>query len=94
NETLWTKDIKSGEENMAHSLGNLEYHHFKYEAHRQPLQAHVHFLGADAFSFGAGIQLKTGDTTKIRWNGLGRALINTIKVATEKEEYIGVKTIG
>ena len=28
---LWQCEIKSGEANMAHSLRNLEYHHFKYD---------------------------------------------------------------
>ena len=37
---------------MAHTLANLEHHHFKYAAHRVPGQAHVHFFGAAAFSFG------------------------------------------
>ena len=56
-QTLWSADVQTGENNMAHSLENLEYHHFKYADHRQPLQAHVHFFGTGAFSFGAGIKL-------------------------------------
>lgn len=42
--SIWDSDIKTGEKNMSHNLVNLEYHHFKYESHRLPLQAHVHFL--------------------------------------------------
>ena len=52
--TLWQKTIASGENNMAHSLANLEHHHFKFAGHRQPGSVHVHFYGADALSFGEG----------------------------------------
>ena len=54
----WSHEIRSGEAEMAHSLANLEYHHFKYAEHRMPGQAHVHFFGASAFSFGAGVSLR------------------------------------
>ncbi|SFT92405.1 hypothetical protein SAMN04489724_2868 [Algoriphagus locisalis] len=91
-EVLWTSDIKTGEINMAHSLSNLEYHHFKYPDHRQPLQAHVHFYGTGAFSFGAGIKLQTGDKMKVHWEGMGRALINPIEVAENTIELIQVKS--
>lgn len=90
---LWSADIKTGENNMAHSLENLEYHHFKYEDHRHPLQAHVHFFGTGAFSFGAGIQLQTGDEMKVQWEGMGRPLVNTIKIETGDERLIKVKTL-
>lgn len=76
---LWSTKLHSGEHHMAHSLSNLEHHHFKYPQHRVPLQAHVHFFGADAFSFGAGIQLQDGDITIIQWKGMGKALQNTIR---------------
>lgn len=92
-ELIWSCDILSGERNMAHSLENLEYHHFKYPGHRIPLQAHVHFFGADAFSFGNGVLLKDGDVTNIQWNGLGRALCNPIKISKEEEKMIEVKTL-
>jgi hypothetical protein len=78
---------------MAHSLANLEYHHFKYSDHRQPLQAHVHFFGADAFSFGSGVELKTGDEMQVYWEGMGRPLTNPIAIETKKEELIEVKSI-
>ncbi len=91
-EIVWSSNIKSGEKNMAHSLQNLEYHHFKYAGHRIPLQAHVHFFGADAFSFGSGIRLQDGDLMHIQWNGMGRALQNPIKILTEEEKLITVKS--
>jgi hypothetical protein len=91
-EMIWSANIKSGEKNMAHSLENLEYHHFKYAGHKIPLQAHVHFFGADAFSFGSGIKLQDDDLMHIQWNGMGRALQNPIKISTEEEKLITVKS--
>jgi len=90
---LWSSAIQTGESNMAHSLANLEYHHFKYADHRQPLQAHVHFFGADAFSFGAGIRLQIGDEMHVQWEGMGRPLINTIKMETGEESLIRVRSL-
>lgn len=92
-EELWSTEIQTGENNMAHSLENLEYHHFKYADHRQPLQAHVHFFGTGAFSFGAGIKLETGDQMKVYWDGMGRPLVNTIKIDKDEESMIQVKTL-
>ncbi|MBS1663930.1 MAG: GguC protein [Bacteroidetes bacterium] len=92
-ETFWSSPINTGESNMAHSLANLEYHHFKYDIHRVPLQAHVHFFGADAFSFGSQLRLENGDIMEITWEGMGRPLRNPLKVAEGKEEWIGVREI-
>jgi len=76
---LWRKEIQSGESVMSHSLENLEHHHFKFEAHRRPGDVHIHFLGADAFSFGEGVRLHDGDVMQIRFAGLGRALRNRVE---------------
>lgn len=78
--TLWEKDIRTGEANMAHSVANMEHHHFKFAGHRQPGMVHVHFLGADALSFGQGIRLQAGDVTEVSFENFGRALQNTIAV--------------
>ncbi len=88
----WEQAIKTGENNMSHSLENLEYHHFKYENHCIPGTAHIHFFGADAFSFGAQITLKHNDTMVVKWNGMGRALHNKLHhiEAEEKEIDMGV----
>jgi hypothetical protein len=94
NTQVWSQDIQTGENNMAHSLENLEYHHFKYAAHRIPLQAHVHFFGADAFSFGKGIALENGDTMHVHWKGLGRPLQNILSLTTETAALVKVKIIG
>ncbi|GAA5522191.1 hypothetical protein LQ318_10590 [Aliifodinibius salicampi] len=91
---IWSKEIKSGEQNMAHSLENLEYHHFKYEQHRIPGMVHIHFFGADAFSFGEGISLQDGDRMNVSFEGFGRTLQNPVKVSDKQEEVISSLNIG
>ena len=92
-ELAWSAHIKTGENNMSHNLANLEYHHFKYASHRIPLQAHVHFLGADAFSFGNQVQLQQGDIMNVEWQGLGRTLKNPLDLSTEKERIVSIESI-
>lgn len=91
--TVWKKDIKSGEHNMAHSLANLEYHHFKYPNHRIPGQVHIHFFGADAFSFGENISLEENDIMEICWEGMGRPLKNPLTFAKNEERPFQVNKL-
>ena len=79
-ETLWRKPIASGEANMCHSLANMEHHHFKHAGHRCPGDVHVHYFGADAFSFGEGVTLEDGDVMQVGFEGFGRALRNPVRV--------------
>jgi hypothetical protein len=81
---IWSKNIASGEENMCHSLSNIEHHHFKFEAHRHPGEVHVHYLGADALSFGAGVHLENGDWMEVAFEGFGRPLRNVVEFAAKK----------
>ena len=57
---FWSHAIASGEEEMVHSLRNMEHHHFKFELHRRPGDVHVHFLGAHSLSFGKGSNCRMG----------------------------------
>jgi hypothetical protein len=77
---LWSRAIHTGEAAMCHSLQNMEHHHFKFEGHRRPGDLHIHYFGADAFSFGAGIRLQTGDVMRVVFEGFGRALRNPVEV--------------
>ena len=77
---LWSRAIRTGEAAMCHSLENMEHHHFKFENHRRPGDLHVHYFGADAFSFGAGIVLRTGDVMCVEFQGFGRTLRNPVVV--------------
>ena len=92
--TLWHKRIATGEANMCHSLANLEHHHFKFVGHRQPGAVHVHFFGADALSFGAGISLKQGDIAKVHFEGFGRPLVNPITVEPPANHPVGVRSLA
>jgi hypothetical protein len=83
---IWKKTIETGEENMSHSLSNLEHHHFKFEGHRIPGHVHVHFFGAHSLSFGEGLELQDGDWMQVRYEGYGRALRNPLRVDA-KETY-------
>jgi hypothetical protein len=78
NYVIWSSDIRSGEEAMCHSLMNVEHHHFKYAQHRIPGDLHVHFFGADAFSFGDNVELAPGDVMHIAFDGFGRPLRNPV----------------
>lgn len=78
--SIWEKQIRTGELNMCHSLGNLEHHHFKFAAHRRPGMVHIHFLGADCLSFGEGIGLQSGDITEIQFAEFGRPLRNQVTI--------------
>lgn len=90
---LWENKISTGNKNMCHHLANLEYHHFKYENHRQPGQVHIHALGADAFSFGAGLALEDGDMMEVKWDGMGRSLKNPVYKDLAGEHLIQIRDI-
>lgn len=91
-EVLWEKPFLSGEDNMCHSIENLEAHHFKYRAFRQPGAAHVHFFGTATLSFGDGIQTRHGDVFEIESLVFGRALRNTLCI-DEDEGPVRVKAL-
>jgi hypothetical protein len=93
-EPVWHKQIASGEENMCHSLANLEHHHFKFAGHRQPGSVHVHFYGADALSCGDGVVLQDGDVAEIRFEGFGRALRNPIVEETKMAAPVRVGVLS
>jgi hypothetical protein len=80
-ERIWEKEIRTGEAEMCHSLGNIEHHHFKFEAHRRPGDLHVHFFGAPSLSFGEGLELEDGDEMVIAFVGFGRPLRNVVRRA-------------
>ncbi len=92
-DTFWSRAIVTGEANMSHSLANLEHHHFKYDIHRRPGDAHIHFYGADGFSFGEGVALQDGDVMAVAWEGFGRPLRNPLRVAKDEDRFVEVDTI-
>ncbi|HMF74096.1 MAG TPA: AraD1 family protein [Bryobacteraceae bacterium] len=88
---VWSSDIWTGQKNMSHSVANLEHHHFKYAAHRRPGDVHIHFFGADAFSFGAGVTLKAHDLMEVSFPQFGRPLRNYLEIDSEPETAVRVK---
>jgi hypothetical protein len=91
---LWSRQIRTGEAEMCHSLRNIEHHHFKFDTHRRPGDLHVHFLGADCLSFGEGIELRDGDVMQVRFEGFGRALRNPVHVERGAAKLVNVASIG
>ncbi|MDB6023946.1 MAG: GguC protein, partial [Verrucomicrobiales bacterium] len=91
--TIWSHDIHTGDRNMSHTLANLEHHHFKYASHCVPGDTHIHFFGADAFSFGQGLKLQTGDVMEIEFAGFGRALRNPLRIDKSKSRFVGLKQL-
>lgn len=88
---IWEKPFLTGEENMSHSLANLEHHHFKYPEHRIPGDLHVHFYGTATLSFSDGIRAQAGDVFEIEAEGFGRALRNPLRAAEATNAFVGVK---
>jgi hypothetical protein len=81
NETVWERAFLSGEDNMSHSIANLEYHHFKYEAFRRPGDLHVHFFGTATLSFADGFVARPGDVFELECEHFGRPLRNEYRLA-------------
>ena len=92
--TIWARKIATGEENMCHSLANLEHHHFKFDVHRQPGSVHVHYFGAAALSFGDGIVLQDGDWSEVHFDGFGRPLRNFIREAAKVNTPVSVRSLA
>ncbi|MDR7034006.1 AraD1 family protein [Mesorhizobium sp. BE184] len=78
--TLWEKPFLSGEANMSHSITNLEYHHFKYAAFRQPGDVHVHMFGTATLSFADGVAARDGDVFEIEAPAFGLPLRNGLRM--------------
>jgi hypothetical protein len=75
---LWEKPFLSGEDNMSHTIANLEYHHFKYDIFRQPGDVHVHMFGTATLSFADGIKTEPGDVFEISESQFGLPLRNAV----------------
>src|SRR5690606_21342416 len=80
---IWDKPFLSGESNMAHSIANLEAHHFKYGAFRRPGDVHVHFFGTATLSFGNGVTTRAGDVFEIAAEPFRWPLRNPLAIAAD-----------
>lgn len=82
-EVVWEKPFLSGEDNMSHSIENLEYHHFKYGLFRKPGDIHIHMFGTATLSFADGFSAHEGDTFEIAAPQFGMPLRNTLGLETD-----------
>lgn len=81
NELVFDKPFLSGEENMSHTIANLEAHHFKYQGFRRPGDVHVHFFGTATLSFSAGVKTQEGDVFEIEADAFVLPLRNGLSSA-------------
>ncbi len=88
---IWEKQFVSGEDNMSHSLENLEYHHFKYDLFCRPGDVHAHYFGTATLSFADGVTTQDGDEFEISSDTFGRPIRNRLKVQAERP--VKVRTI-
>jgi len=92
-QAIWSETWLSGEDNMAHSLANLEHHHFKYRNFRRAGDVHVHFFGAATGSFTKNIKAEPGDVFEISSPVFGRPLRNPLQPAPEPNRFVAVRTL-
>ena len=89
--TLWEKPFLSGEQNMSHSIANLERHHFKYPVFRQAGDVHVHMFGTATLSFADGVRTEAGDVFEIEAGDFGLPLRNPLEI--EAPEAVTVRVL-
>jgi hypothetical protein len=92
-EVIWKSDFLSGEDNMSHTIANLEFHHFKYPQFRRPGDVHLHYFGAAVLSFSDGIQPQPGDVFEIEAAEFGAPLANRLARRPPAFGYGGVGSL-
>jgi hypothetical protein len=84
---IWEGEFLSGEENMSHSVRNLEHYHFRYDMFRRPGDLHAYFFGAPILSCANGVETRHGDGFEIDVPDFGRPLRNRM-VSTPAPSFI------
>lgn len=87
----WEKPFLTGEENMSHSIANVEFHHFKHDQFLAPGDVHVHYFGTATVSFSEGIKVDASCRFEISAPPFGRPLVNGLRRVTNAFRYGGVK---
>jgi hypothetical protein len=87
---IWEKPFLTGEENMCHTIANLEHHHFKYAPFRRAGDLHVHFFGTSTLSFADGLKAAENDEFEISLPEFGRPLVNAVRFLPDE----GHVTVG
>ena len=75
---------------MAHTIANLEYHHFKYRQFRRPGDIHLHYFGAAVLSYSQGVRTQTGDVFEIESEVFGLPLRNRLGVAAQPQTNVRI----
>lgn len=89
---IFDKPFLSGEDNMSHTIANLEHHNFKYAPFRRPGDLHVHMFGTATLSFADKVAPLAGDVFEISAPAFGLALQNPLEVAPDAG-FAAVKTL-
>jgi hypothetical protein len=84
----WHKAFVSGEQNMSHTIANLEYHHFKYGLFCRPGDVHIHFFGTATLSFADGISVQPGETFEVEAPAFGPALRNPLRIQESRYQKV------
>lgn len=90
---IWEKPFVSGEENMSHSIANLEHHHFKYDLFCRPGDVHVHMFGTATLSFADNILTQDRDVFEIEAEQLGLPLRNALRIKSGPPKHVAVKQL-
>ena len=90
---LWEKPFLTGEDNMSHTIANLEHHHFKYAAFRRPGDLHVHFFGTGTLSFGDGVRTQPGDMFEIHAPPFSLPLRNPVGPQGPEPQVVRVRSL-
>jgi hypothetical protein len=85
---IWEKPFLTGEENMCHTLANLEHHHFKYPQFRRAGDLHIHFFGTSTLSFADGVQAMENDEFEISAPAFGRPLRNRLRFLPDEGRIV------
>ena len=91
NNVIWEKEFLSGENNMSHSIENLEKHHFKYDIFRKPGDLHIHYFGTATLSFSDGVKTQENDIFEITSNINTMPLRNSLK--KQKPQNLKIKSL-
>jgi len=90
---IWEDTWLSGNNNMCHSISNLEHHHFKYKGFTRPGDVHIHFFGAATGSFTKQVEAQPGDVFEIESPTFGSPLRNTLAKDLTPEETVKITSL-
>lgn len=88
----WEKPFFTGERNMAHSIPNIEFHHFKHDQFLVPGDVHVHYFGTATVSFAEGIKVDDDCIFEISASPFGRPLVNGLRRVDPSFPFGGVRS--